>query len=251
MRQMVKRGMMGVGLSSLFACFVGVTGCGSVDDSATAASDAIAASDVLFDTSIAELLGASNVQEALDELATDGKDARDRLGGLEMDMVSANTRLDDTETGLVELREDFEAHKAEFRTIARVSGRGNDDLDAGKLESRVLHFTKKHPDTGLRVSYVDVFRVQGSNQACTWEIRFNDRSCDPDAIRFDKYVAAESGAVLVDDHDPNTVFGTCFGVPAGSVTVDVWVIHAHGAQRGDCHTGWNNSSWALEVEEVW
>lgn len=220
------------------------SGCGGVEPRE------LQADEVAYEN---ELMDVADVWAALDRLVDDGNMAKDRLGGHDEDLANARTGREEAATDraaihdeLARLRDEIETLRT--RTVARVSGYGNDNLDEGKLESRVLHFTKKHPSTGLRVSYVDVFRVVGNGEGCSWEIRFDDVSCTPEPIRFDKYTAASG---VTDDHDPTSVFGTCFGIPAGPVTIDVWVTRGHGHQHGDCYTGWNNSSWALEVEEVW
>jgi len=46
-------------------------------------------------------------------------------------------------------------------------------------------------------------------------------------------------------------FGTCFGLPADTYVVQVYVGAAPSAQLGDCKTGYLGQYWALEVEEVY
>lgn len=93
--------------------------------------------------------------------------------------------------------------------------------------------TKRYASTGIRVAWNDNFRVLTNNTACSWEILFNGASCtNPGALRFDKY----EGNTNSNRHDPNTVFGTCFGLPAGTVTVSTKVVQKASHPGGDCST---------------
>lgn len=46
-------------------------------------------------------------------------------------------------------------------------------------------------------------------------------------------------------------FGTCFGLPADTYVVQVYVSAAPSGQLGNCKTGYLGQYWALEVEEVY
>ncbi len=134
-----------------------------------------------------------------------------------------------------------------IRTIPRAAGYGDTQTDNGPLGSRVLNFTKKQSDTGIRVTYIDNFRVLNNEAACSWEIKFNGASCtNPGALRYDKF----EGGTNSNRHNPATVFGTCFDILAGPVRVDVWVGTTAGRNNGDCYTGWVNQYWSLGAEEV-
>jgi hypothetical protein len=133
-----------------------------------------------------------------------------------------------------------------IRTISRAHGNGpNDTTGNGQIVSRLLSFTKKRPDTGIRVTYTDNFRVAGDSVSGSWEIRFSGVSCkNPGPLRQDRYMTGNS-------HDGATVVSTCFGLSEGPVLIGIWVatpVPGHAA--GALWTGWNNSYWSLEAEEV-
>ncbi len=135
-----------------------------------------------------------------------------------------------------------------IRTIARFqSYTAGDGTDSGALIGRNVSYTKRRADTGLRVSWSDNFRVVGNTQACRWEVLFNGVSCtSPGPIVFDKY----EGGTSSNRHDPATVFGTCFGLAAGTVNVTTRTTTVPGYGVGDCYTGWNGQLVSFEVEEV-
>jgi hypothetical protein len=131
-----------------------------------------------------------------------------------------------------------------IRTIARVQGYNQgDNTDVGPLAFRLLNFTKRHNDTGLRVTYSDNIRVLPANRAGRWEIRFNGASATPFPLAWDRYV--ESG----NTHTPTTFVGTAFNLPAGAYVVRVYVGPSPGYAGVDLYTGWQGA-WSLEVEEV-
>ncbi len=137
-----------------------------------------------------------------------------------------------------------------IRTVARWAGVGVDDgQDNGALVGRTITFTKKASNTGIRVAWNDNFRVLGTATACRWEIVFNGASCsNPGVIGFDKYEGGTGSNRL----DPNSVFGTCFGLAAGTVTISTKVGPAPGYGVTDCYTGWQSGTAVvtLEAEEV-
>jgi hypothetical protein len=137
------------------------------------------------------------------------------------------------------------------RKIARAHGVGpNDDTDTGAIVSRTLAFTKTQEATGIRVGYSDNFRAFSASGvgACRWEIRFNGTSCTVPIIN-DLYVG---GIPNQSAHRMGSVFGTCFGLPAGNYNVQVYVgPQPAGLQvQADCYTGWYLQYWSIEAEEV-
>jgi hypothetical protein len=135
---------------------------------------------------------------------------------------------------------------SEMRVIARGVGYNQDGTDNGILAGRSVQFTKKYPETGLRVAWSDNFRVLGPNQACRWQVLFNGAPCaNPGPIVFDLY---ESSAGY--SHSPGSVFGTCMGLPAGPILVTTQVAPAPGYGVADCYTGWQSGYFQIEVEEV-
>lgn len=134
-----------------------------------------------------------------------------------------------------------------IRTLTRVHGYASDATDNGPLAARLVTFTKKATDTGLRVTYTDNFRVLTTNSAGRWEVRFNGVACpNPGGLFYDLYNSQQSAFM----HIPVTVTGTCFGLGPGNHTVQVYVGPTPGYPVNDLWTGWNNQYFALEVEEV-
>lgn len=136
-----------------------------------------------------------------------------------------------------------------IRSIARAVGYGNDETDAGELAGRTLVFTKKQSSTGVRVTYTDNMRVYSPSSAAAgrWEVLFNGAACaNPGPLVYDYYDNL-AGHVL---HRSQTVCGTCFGLPAGSTTIQIRVVDVPSSVSGDRSTGWNNSYWSIEAEEV-
>jgi len=133
-----------------------------------------------------------------------------------------------------------------IRTIAYATGNGpNDGTDVGQIKSRVLSFNKAKTSTKIRISYTDNLRVIGTNKACRWEIRVDGTSCPSQALIYDYYAKKDDNT-----HRSRTVVGYCSGVAAGSHTIGIWVGNLPGYSGGDCYTGWNNSTWVIEAEEV-
>ena len=132
-----------------------------------------------------------------------------------------------------------------IRTIARAQGfNQGDDTNSGPLSTRVLNFTKRRNDTGLRVTYTDNIRVFGSNTAGRWEVRFNGASAPLFPLAWDFYVSSTAFT-----HQPATMVGTAFNLPAGVYSVRVYVGPSPGYGVTDLYTGWQGA-WSLEVEEV-
>jgi hypothetical protein len=139
------------------------------------------------------------------------------------------------------------AGQVEPRMIPRAQGYLGDNTDNGALATRTLTLTKRYPATGVRVAWSDNFRVMPNNRACRWEVLFNGSPCpNPGPIAIDMY----EGNTNSNRHDPASMFGTCYGLPAGTVQVTTRVGPSPGYPVSDCYTGWNNQLWSLEAEEV-
>lgn len=138
------------------------------------------------------------------------------------------------------------ARSQESRVIRRWQGTAADDgTDNGALGGRTVTYPKRMAGSGLRVMWSDNFRVFNPNTACTWEVLFNGAVCtNPGSLRFTKY--NQDGP---NRPDPNTVMGTCFGLPAGNIIVTTRVQQFPVYPGGDCYTGFQ-SLVSLEVEEV-
>jgi hypothetical protein len=143
------------------------------------------------------------------------------------------------------------ANETLIRTIAYATGNGPiDGTNVGQIKSRVLSFSKAKTNTKIRISYTDNLRIVGSAKACRWEIRVDGRSCPNQALIYDVHVQ------YVQTLRVSTVVGYCSGVAAGSHTIGIWVGNTpnypgSGNYTGsDCCTGWYNSTWVIEAEEV-
>jgi len=134
-----------------------------------------------------------------------------------------------------------------IRTIAYATGNGpNDSTNDGQIKSRVLSFSKAKTNTKIRISYTDNLRTAGAQKACRWEIRVDGSSCPNQALVYDYYVENNDHP-----HRSRTVVGYCTGIAAGSHTIGIWVGNTPAGYSGsDCYTGWYNSTWVIEAEEV-
>ena len=128
----------------------------------------------------------------------------------------------------------------------------NEGSDLGVLESRKLRFDKVEDESVLRLTYSDVFRVrqkkdQPPNQACRWTVKIGDDLCKDAPLVTDRYDGKSS-----DVHSAGMISGYCKSVPAGSYDVSVEVMprpHETAYKDPDCYTGWNQSTWSIEVIE--
>jgi hypothetical protein len=136
-----------------------------------------------------------------------------------------------------------------IRKIRMATGLGPTDLtDNGQIVSRVLTFDKVFANTAIRIIWCDNLRVRGSECAARWEIRVDGNPPPGGRVHYDKYSRGEVG--IDNDHDPTTVVGYAIGVPEGRHAIGVWVGPI-GKYSCDACTGWDNSLWTLEAQEVW
>nr|VFK41729.1 MAG: Collagen triple helix repeat-containing protein [Candidatus Kentron sp. SD] len=117
-----------------------------------------------------------------------------------------------------------------------------------QIKSRVLNFTKLHADTAIRILYSDTLRITGGASAARWEIRFNGAHPPGGGIYQDKHTNSGDN-----DVDPATILGYATGVPAGNHEIQIWVNFVPGLEHygHDALTGWANSRWTIEAQEVW
>ena len=152
-----------------------------------------------------------------------------------------------TISGDVNIQSELVVNGPFIRTVARASGLGpNDGTDAGLIAGRTLVFTKTQDATAVRVSYTDNFRSIGIG-SCRWEIRFNGASCPGGVLVYDYY----TGDPGDNDHGSYTVVGHCEGLGQGTYNIQIFVGSTPGFAGVDCYTGYNNSRWVLEAEEVY
>jgi hypothetical protein len=137
-----------------------------------------------------------------------------------------------------------------IRRIPRATGLGPaDDTDSGQIVSRVLTVNKSRTDTALRIGYTDNFRAvqSGGGYSCSWEVRVDGAPCPGGALRYDHYNGYTAGSM----HFPGHVVGYCEGIAAGSHEIQVWVGPPPSQVVANCYTGWYESRWTLEAEEVY
>lgn len=164
-----------------------------------------------------------------------------------------------------------------IRKVQMATGLGpNDSTRNGQIASRILKFNKRYAETAIRILYCDNFRVFRSDSGgdARWEIRIDGNSLPG------------SGAIVQDKNDQGSVIWASFsgtaspgsvnylnnkvtinvanggsgshiapaamlgyvsGISAGAHVIGVWVS----SNSGDAYTGFNNSRWTIEAEEVW
>ncbi len=128
----------------------------------------------------------------------------------------------------------------------------NDGTDEGQIKTRALKFEKRYDDTAIRIFYCDNLRIHGNNVAARWEIRVNGKAPPGGAIYQDKYtinIAKDQGDS--NKHEPATIIGYATGIKAGNHTIGIWVGPVPGQKSANAYTGWNNSRWTIEAQEVW
>jgi hypothetical protein len=120
------------------------------------------------------------------------------------------------------------------------------DLDNGQIASRVLKVTKKlgARESVLRILYCDNTRLNGDHQYGRWEIRVDGKSLKTPIIA-DRYHSAGN------HHIHGTIMGYARDLAAGACEIQVWIVPIPGASNGDASTGYNNSTWCLEAEEIY
>lgn len=134
-----------------------------------------------------------------------------------------------------------------IRTLAHSSGNLQDDINSGQVGARTLVIVKRKMGTSLRIGWTDSRRVvnfSGVAAACRWEIKVDGVSCVTPLI-FDQHSTNNSDPVAV-----GQVVGFCGGVGAGSRTISIWVSPISAYPSSDCLTGWSNTTWSLEAEEI-
>lgn len=145
-----------------------------------------------------------------------------------------------------------QANANPFRTMNYASANGPmESVTNGQITqitSRVLTFDKKNNDTKLRISYTDNFRVMPSGSgvcSARYEIRIDGNSCPNQPLVYDFWSSPE-----INVHRSSTLVGYCSGIPAGTHQIQIWVSNVPGQQFGYVLTGWSDSTWVIECEEV-
>lgn len=169
------------------------------------------------------------------------------------------------------------ASESEAKAVAVVRAHGYaqpDDIDNGPLTNRVLTFVKKKDNTGIRVTYTDTRGLcnilHHTGVGHRWEIKFNGVSCtNPGPLAYDLILSEGHGDSNKHDIYQNiTTVGTCYGLPKGTYTIQVYVgpisdLHPSWSADVDAVTGGYKmynvgpdlvavgiGYWSLETEEV-
>ncbi|MCP4709788.1 MAG: hypothetical protein GY869_14290 [Planctomycetes bacterium] len=134
-----------------------------------------------------------------------------------------------------------------IRRIQRSTGIGPNETSTGLLQSRQLTFVKSRSDTALRILYSDVFRIEssGSDASGRWSIYIDGEPAPGGGIYKD--VFNDQGENI---HHPGVIVGYVDDLPAGTYTIQVYVNYTPSFNNGNFWTGWKNSRWVLEAEEV-
>jgi hypothetical protein len=149
-------------------------------------------------------------------------------------------------TGNAKIKGSLTVGGAIIRKVAVATDLGpNDETDSGQIKSRVLKFTKVHKDTAIRILYCDNLRVLGKNAAARWEIKVDGKAPPGGGLYYDKY-GSEGNY-----HRPTTLMGCAIGLAPGTHTIGVWIGKIPGRPKCNAYTGWSNSRWTIEAEEVW
>ncbi|MFK5948874.1 MAG: hypothetical protein QM500_08925, partial [Methylococcales bacterium] len=134
-----------------------------------------------------------------------------------------------------------------IRKATYATGNGpDDDTDSGQIVSRVLTVNKLKDNTVLRIGYTDSMRTYLASKSCRWEIKIDGASCPGQSLIYDYYNISTD--IML--YRSQNVVGYCSGISSGSKQVQVWVSSTPGYSDSDCYTGWKESTWVLEAEEV-
>jgi hypothetical protein len=148
-----------------------------------------------------------------------------------------------------------EETQSAFRNVVGISGKQNDttcDVNSAcfaPLAARQFTFVKTQTQSRVRIDYTDNMRSYGGDgvtRACRWFVRFNGVECPSGDIYGDVY--AEGGAGN-NYHHMRNISGYCDSLPAGTYTVQVYAGNVPGYQAR-CWTGWTDSTFFLEAEEL-
>ncbi|HAP64874.1 MAG TPA: hypothetical protein DCR93_37110 [Cytophagales bacterium] len=139
-----------------------------------------------------------------------------------------------------------------LRTVWVATGNGPyDETDNGRILTRTLAFHKYAPESVLLITYTDNFRVRGNPPAVgRWRILIDQQEAQPSPIFLDWHI--HSGSTnQANHHLPGIAKGLAYSIPSGPHEISVWVGGIdHPTGGGDRYTGWLETTWMIEVEEV-
>lgn len=149
------------------------------------------------------------------------------------------------------------AEAAEPRTIQRLIGQEPDGRDSGIIASRTFTFQKENDDSTVRITWFDNRRALGYTYGY-WQARIDGELCvDPAPMRWwhHSYGSNIDGSAYSDDHYNASLLGYCRATAAGPIeagehTFTVEVVN-QGGNRSDWYAGWSNTTFVVEMEEVY
>jgi hypothetical protein len=157
-----------------------------------------------------------------------------------------------------------------IRNVQMATGLGPNDLTRnGQIASRKLNFNKRYAETAIRILYCDNFRVYAPDiiAHARWEIRIDGKplpgsgailqeKMDRGSVGFASFYYPQYpqfGGAITNNRGsgehfaPAAMLGYATGISADAHVIGVWVT----TTAGEVYTGYNNSRWTIEAEEVW
>lgn len=173
------------------------------------------------------------------------KSAEERIGDAEGNAIS-NIQEKANEA----ITEALEMTGTKPINISIASGKGTESVTQNTvLESRWLFFNKKQDAAALRISYTDNMRPRGLSTNCRYEILIDGQRCPSGRLIYDYHVNADDNP-----HRSRNVIGYCEGISVGrrniSIAVEATLGKSFRGVEPSCSTGWNNSTWVIEVMEL-
>lgn len=126
--------------------------------------------------------------------------------------------------------------------ITKTIGQGESDVYSGQVPGRSLSVERQSPDSEIRLTYTDNFRVIFG--VAVWRVYVNGLPTDLKMSFFD------SGDKAV--HQTATLVGylNAAQFPVGINQVDIRIERPDRPQPGSSFTGWQNDQYLLEIQEI-
>jgi hypothetical protein len=126
--------------------------------------------------------------------------------------------------------------------ISYLQSSGQDSTDSGLLIARQLNFIKHSAASGLRITYTDNLRVL--NGSARWTVHL-------DGLPTILFTDLNADSYAGNEHRTVTLVGYLpAGVAVGLHNLQIRVAPTPGFPLADAHTGYNNSQFLLEVQEI-
>lgn len=131
-----------------------------------------------------------------------------------------------------------------------ISGRGEDGDGLGRKISRTLRVNKQYSDTVLRILYSDNIGITGTSRVAHWEIRIDGRPLEV-PIKMGQHHGSKAHAIFINA----SIVGYTKRLPPKIYEIQVWVGSSpcppQFIEPISARTGWKESTWCLEAEEVY